>query len=170
MTIRQINSMTAGEFVQAFGSVFESSRWVADRAWKTAPFRSLDELREQMNRAVAEASHEEQLALIRAHPDLGTRARMSRSSSDEQAGAGLDRLPHSGYERLLQLNAAYRERFGFPFIFAVRGSDQATVLRELEKRLHSTPEQEFAEALRQVYRIARFRIEEVAAGEPEGHH
>jgi len=93
--------------------------------------------------------------------DLGTRARIGESSTREQAGAGLGRLNREEYDRLLRLNAEYRARFGFPFLYAVKGSGKAEILAALEARLQSEPDEEFAEALRQVFRIARFRLEEI---------
>ena len=107
-----------------------------------------------------QATRDERLALLRAHPDLGTRARMSDASVGEQQGAGLDRLTAEEFDRLQQLNHAYREKFGFPFLFAVKGSTKHDVLAALERRLPSTPEEEFEEALRQVGRIALFRLRE----------
>ena len=112
-----------------------------------------------MNGEVAAASPEEQLALFRAHPDLGTRAKTSPSSNSEQAGAGLDRLTSGEYKRLLDLNTAYLKKFGFPFLYAVKGADKFAILEALDRRLNSNPQDEFQEALRQVYRIARFRLE-----------
>ena len=111
--------------------------------------------------AVSASSRDEQLALLRAHPDLGTRARMTEASAGEQAGAGLDRLTPPEFERLRQLNTAYREKFGFPFLFAVKGSTTHDVLAALEARLPAMVNEEFAEALRQVYRIAWFRLQDV---------
>jgi len=93
-----------------------------------------------------------------AHPDLGTRARISAASTGEQAGAGLDRLTPEEFERLHEMNSAYHHKFGFPFLFAVRGSTKYDILQALEQRLEVPPEQEFREALRQVYRIAGFRL------------
>jgi 2-oxo-4-hydroxy-4-carboxy-5-ureidoimidazoline decarboxylase len=110
--------------------------------------------------AVAEASPAEQLSLIRAHPDLGTRARMSAASEGEQAGAGLDRLTPSEFDRLHRLNAAYREKFGFPFIYALKGAAKQSILAALETRLAAEPEAERAAALAQIYRIAQFRLED----------
>ena len=92
-------------------------------------------------------------------PDLGTRARISDASQHEQAGAGLDHLTREEFDLLTRLNTAYRERFGFPFLYAVKGSTTHDILRALEARLHNSPETEFEEALRQVERIARFRLE-----------
>jgi OHCU decarboxylase len=149
------------QFVAAVGHVFEDSPWVARRAWAGLPVASLDELCERMNDVVMAADRGEQLALLRAHPDLGTRARIGESSTREQAGAGLDRLNPDEYERLLRLNGEYRDRFGFPFLYAVKGSGKAQILAAFEERLQSEPDEEFAEALRQVFRIARFRLEEI---------
>ena len=106
------------------------------------------------------ASMEEQLALLRAHPDLGTRARMTDASSGEQAGAGLDSLSPGEFARLHALNTAYRDTFGFPFLYAVKGSTKHDILKALEARASAGREEEFREALRQVSRIARFRLED----------
>jgi 2-oxo-4-hydroxy-4-carboxy-5-ureidoimidazoline decarboxylase len=114
-----------------------------------------------MTTVVETATEPQQLALLRAHPDLGTRARVSDVSSAEQQGAGLDRLDVAEFARVQELNANYRARFGFPFLFAVKGSTKHDVLAALEARIGMTRDAEFEEALRQVYRIARFRLEEV---------
>jgi 2-oxo-4-hydroxy-4-carboxy-5-ureidoimidazoline decarboxylase len=158
LSIEQINRLTQDEFTVAVGWVFEHSPWVAERASRQRPFQSCDHLSERMNGEVAAASPEQQLALLRAHPDLGTRAKISPSSTSEQAGAGLDRLTAGEYQRLLDLNSAYRKKFGFPFLYAVKGADKFDMLEALERRLNSNREDEFQEALQQVYRIARFRL------------
>src|SRR3954451_9159994 len=111
-----------------------------------------------MTAQVAAATREEQLALLRAHPDLGTRARLTDASRGEQSGAALDSLTPEEFERLTALNTAYRDRFGFPFLFAVKGSTKHDILTALESRVSANVEDEFAEALRQVYQIARFRL------------
>ena len=98
------------------------------------------------------------MALLRAHPDLGTRARISAASTAEQSGAGLDRLTPDEFERLQRLNSAYRDKFGFPFLFAVKGSTKYDILQALERRIQASPDAERQEALRQVYRIAEFRL------------
>ncbi len=160
MTLDELNAGERGHFVAALGSIFEASPWVAERAWPQRPFASLDALHGAMTAAVSAASRDEQLALLRAHPDLGTRARMTRASADEQAGAGLDRLTPDEFDRLRRLNSAYRDTFGFPFLLAVKGSTTYDVLTALEARLSAAPDEEFAEAIRQVFRIARFRLED----------
>jgi len=161
VTISQLNALGVNDFAEQVGWVFEHSSWVARRTWKHRPFASLDDLHTRMTGEVACASTVEKLALLRAHPDLGTRAKVSASSAKEQAGAGLDQMSPVEFARLHQLNEAYKEKFGFPFLYAVKGSSKLRIMQSLEARLQSTPEEEFQEALRQVYRIACFRLEEI---------
>jgi 2-oxo-4-hydroxy-4-carboxy-5-ureidoimidazoline decarboxylase len=162
-TLEALNASNRDGFVDAVGWVFEHSPWVAEQAWSQRPFRSLDALLQVMTAAVANADRELQLELLRAHPDLGARARMSDASTGEQTGAGLDHLSRDEFDRLQRLNTAYRERFGFPFLFAVKGSTRHDVLAALERRLGCSVVEEFDEALRQVYRIAEFRLRDALA-------
>jgi 2-oxo-4-hydroxy-4-carboxy-5-ureidoimidazoline decarboxylase len=161
MTLADLNASDRDGFVAAIGWIFEHSPWAAERAWGRRPFGSLDELQVALVAEVAAARRDEQLALLRAHPDLGSRAGMTEASSSEQAGAGLDRLTVDEFERLQQLNRAYREKFGFPFLLAVKGGSTHDVLTALAARLPAAPDDEFAEALRQVFRIAWFRLQDV---------
>lgn len=158
MTIDTLNALDRDSFVATIGWVFEHSPWVAERAWTKRPFANPASLHQSMVVEVEAALREEQLALLRAHPDLGTRARVSVASSAEQGGAGLDRLTPEEYEELQRLNNSYRAKFGFPFLFAVKGSTKHDILRALRARLNSGIEEEYTEALGQVYRIAQFRI------------
>ena len=159
MTIEELNSKDRSGFVAAIGWVFEGSPWVAERAWDKRPFATLDALHDALSSVVASAELGEQTSLMRAHPELGVRAGMSDTSSREQTSAGLDALTRSDLERLQSLNAAYREKFGFPFLFAVKGRTAQDVLNAIERRLTSPRDEEHREALRQVYQIARFRLE-----------
>ena len=159
MTLTDLNAADRDRFVAAVGWVFEHSPWVAERAWDRRPFASLDALHTTMVIVMNEANAEAQLALLRAHPDLGARAKMSEASTGEQAGAGLDTLTPAEFERLQRLNREYRDRFGFPFLFAVKGATRHDIIAALERRLVAGHDDEFAEALRQVARIARFRLE-----------
>lgn len=163
MTIPEINALDQPSFVEALGWIFEDSPWVAERAWHQRPFASLTGLHAAMTSVVKQAGHAEQLALIRAHPDLGARARMSAASVGEQNGAGLDRLTPDEFGRLQRLNSAYREKFGFPFLYAVKGSTKEAILHALELRLAAEPAAEHAEALAQIERIAQFRLEDMFA-------
>ncbi len=114
-----------------------------------------------MRDVVEGATRDEQLALLCAHPDLGARAKMSEASIGEQAGAGLDSLTVQEYVSLSIMNGLYRNKFGFPFLFAVKGSTKHDILEALARRLDAAPEDEFRVALEQVYRIARFRLEAI---------
>jgi 2-oxo-4-hydroxy-4-carboxy-5-ureidoimidazoline decarboxylase len=164
MTIAELNALDRDAFVEAIGWIFEESPWVAERAWAHRPFTSVDALHAAMVDIVQQASVSEQLALLHAHPDLGTRARISGVSAGEQRGAGLDRLTRGEYERLQRLNDEYRRKFGFPFLFAVKGSTKEDVLAALDMRVRRSRDEELAEALRQVYRIAGFRLDDVTRG------
>jgi 2-oxo-4-hydroxy-4-carboxy-5-ureidoimidazoline decarboxylase len=161
MTIAELNALDRGPFIETLGWIFEESPWVAERAWGSRPFADVDALHQQMTLVVSQAARDEQLALLRAHPDLGARARMSDASVGEQATAGLDRLSPRDVERLHALNSAYREKFAFPFLYAVKGSTPQQILDALEQRLPRAVDEEFAEALRQVGRIARFRLDQL---------
>jgi 2-oxo-4-hydroxy-4-carboxy-5-ureidoimidazoline decarboxylase len=161
VTISELNRLDRAGFVEAIGWIFEHSPWVAERTFDARPFASLDALHTAMAEQVERSTFTERLALLQAHPDLGARARLSQASTKEQAGAGLDSLTPGEFEQLHRLNAAYRTRFGFPFLLAVKGSTKHDVLRALQARMESSPEDEYREALRQVYRIARFRLEDL---------
>jgi OHCU decarboxylase len=162
MTLDGINSFDRGTFVAAFGDVFEHSPWVAERAFASAPFASGDELHDAMCRVMLEATPAEQLALIRAHPQLAGKAairgELTQASMREQQGAGLDQCSPEEFARLTALNAAYQEKFGFPFIIAVRGHTRESVIAAMQTRLANDVETEHAEALRQIERIAGFRL------------
>jgi OHCU decarboxylase len=164
MTLDELNAMDCESFVAAIGWVFEDSPWVARRAWDLRPFATREVLHRAMGSQVESAEREEQLALLRAHPDLGARARMSAASTLEQGGAGLDQLTAEEYQDLTAWNQAYRAKFGFPFLFAVKGSDKRVIMEALRRRAAADPEAEVAEALAQVYRIAGFRLETVIEG------
>jgi 2-oxo-4-hydroxy-4-carboxy-5-ureidoimidazoline decarboxylase len=165
MTVAELSQLPQDQFVESLGWIFEDSPWVAERAWAQRPFADLDAVHAAMIAVVASASRGEQLSLLCAHPDLGSRARMSTASVGEQAGVGLDRLTPEEYARLHDLNSRYRAKFGFNFLFAVKGSTKHDILEALERRIESTPEQEFQEALQQVYRIASFRLRDAVTQE-----
>ncbi|MET0371082.1 MAG: 2-oxo-4-hydroxy-4-carboxy-5-ureidoimidazoline decarboxylase [Sphingobium sp.] len=144
-------------------ALFEHSPWFEERA--DARPSSGDRWTDLMT-VVEEASPEEQLALIQAHPELAGKAAMDRTLTDasaaEQASAGLDRLTPDEYARFHALNAAYRARFGFPFIICVRLTDKAGILAAMEARLANDRETEIAAALEQIGEIVRLRLEDMA--------
>ena len=159
-TLTELNTLDQDEWTAALGWIFEESPWVMHEAWLQRPFSSVDHLHTLAMTCVQTAPREAQLALLMAHPDLGARAKLSEASQGEQSGAGLTSLTAEEFARLHSLNRAYRERFGFPFLYAVKGSGKHEILSALQQRLENSPDQEFDEALLQVFRIARFRLED----------
>ncbi len=161
MTIDEINALDQAGFVEKLGWIFERSPWVAERAWERRPFRSLDALHAAMVAEVERATYEEQLEFLRAHPDLGERAALTAASAAEQAAAGLDQLSPADFASLQSMNASYRQKFGFPFLYAVKGSNWQDILLGLVIRMEDDPEEEFHTALFEAARIARFRLEAI---------
>jgi 2-oxo-4-hydroxy-4-carboxy-5-ureidoimidazoline decarboxylase len=158
MTLEQINALPQAAFVEALGWIFEHSPWVAERAWEKRPFADVDALYAAMRDVVEAASRGEQLALLKAHPDLGTRLPMSAASVSEQSESGFAELEDAEMDILRALNSEYRKKFDFPFIYAVKGSPARDIVYALQIRSDNTAEEEFHEALYQVYRIAYFRL------------
>jgi 2-oxo-4-hydroxy-4-carboxy-5-ureidoimidazoline decarboxylase len=163
MTLAEANALAAPDFVARFGDVAEHSPWVAERAETQRPFTSVDAMVAAFQAAIREASDARQLDLIRAHPDLASRAAMAEESRKEQAGAGLDRLSADEFARLTDLNNRYRDRFGIPFILAVKGATPHQILDSFAARLGNDLDTELANALDQVCRIVGFRLAERVA-------
>src|SRR5579862_8489188 len=152
--MEELNSMSRDEFTSALGWIFENSPWVAAQAWEKRPFSSRKDVHGAMVEEVEHAGRARQLALLQSHPDLGTRAKVSAASAGEQAGVGLDRLTPEEFADFSEWNRAYRGKFGIPFLYAVKGSTKLEILNALCIRVESSPEEEFRQALREVYRIA----------------
>ncbi|QIG49683.1 2-oxo-4-hydroxy-4-carboxy-5-ureidoimidazoline decarboxylase [Nordella sp. HKS 07] len=160
ITLADINAMTGADFIAAFSDVAENSPWVAEAAWRKRPFASREDVVAAFERAMRAAPDAAKLALIRAHPDLATKARLTQDSTSEQAGAGLDRLSPDEFARFTALNDTYKARFGFPFIFAVKGATKEQILAAFAARIENSPEAEFETAMTQIARIFRFRLED----------
>ena len=164
LTIDKVNALSADAFVDRVGWIFEHSPWVAERTAAARPFADRDGLHQAMIQTMRNGSPDEQLALLNAHPDLGARARMSDASVNEQANAGLDQLTREEFDTLQRLNSDYKQKFAFPFLYAVKGSTKHDIIRALEQRLGRPHTDEWEEALTQVARIAGFRIEDLIDG------
>lgn len=145
--------MTRDAFLARYGGVYEHSPWVAEACWPPP-----EDLAGAMRAVVDAAPRERKLALIRVHPELASRTRMAEASVKEQAGVGLDQCTPAEFEAFQRLNAAYNARFGFPFIYAVKGATRAEILAAFEARLGNDPETEFETAIAQIHRIAGFRL------------
>lgn len=156
--IAQLNQMSQAEFVTALGAVFEETPKIAAHAWEKRPFTDVADLHQQMVNVVNKMSKEEQKALIQVHPDLGSKAKMAVASVQEQSGLGLDRLTAAEYERFGVLNSNYKAKFNFPFIVAVKNHTKDSIFTTFERRLENTVDQEFAQAISEIFQIAQFRL------------
>ena len=163
MQLADLNCMDRDAFVAALRGVFEHSPWVAERSAGDRPFASIGALHAAMVAAMERALASEQLTLLREHPELAGKAairgELTANSTREQDDAGLGQCSPAEYARITELNRRYSAKFGFPFILAVTGHDREGILREFARRVEQDRATEFAEALRQVARIARFRLE-----------
>jgi OHCU decarboxylase len=165
--IEALNAANREQFVGQAGFAFEHSPWIADAVWEQRPFADVAALHAAMVAVVSEAESARQLALIRAHPDLAGRVaregRLTPSSAGEQASAGLDRLDDAMRARFDRLNAAYKERFDFPFVICAREHTSASILDALERRATNAPAVEVTTALAEIAKIARLRLEDAFA-------
>ncbi|SET92023.1 2-oxo-4-hydroxy-4-carboxy-5-ureidoimidazoline decarboxylase [Paenibacillus sp. NFR01] len=161
LTVEQINAMDQESFTKALGGIFEHSPWVAEAAYRHRPFASAEVLHEAMLGEVREAGEEKILELLRAHPDLATRLKVTPLSAAEQQGAGLDRLTPEEFAALTELNAAYTAKFGFPFILAVRGKTKEEIIVSISSRVLRAYEDERAQALTEIGKITGFRLSDL---------
>ncbi|QRX81315.1 allantoate amidohydrolase [Glaciimonas sp. PAMC28666] len=166
-TLEQLNGCDANTFVSTLQGIYEHSSWIPERAASNRPFLNITELKLALEATVRSASEDEQLGLIRAHPELAGKAAISGQltveSTGEQAKAGLNNCSPDEFATLQTLNAAYNARFTFPFILAVKGADgqglsREAIIKAFSRRLKNQIADEKAEALRQIGRIAEMRI------------
>ncbi|HYE40600.1 MAG TPA: allantoate amidohydrolase [Ramlibacter sp.] len=169
-TLTELNQLDAPAFAARLNGIYEHSPWIPERAAQARPFATLDALKVAMQEVVALASQEEKLGLLRAHPELAGRAaiagELTQESTGEQAKSGLNRCSAEEFAELQRLNAEYNAKFGFPFILAVKGPTGEGLTRELViatfgRRLRNRPQDEMAECLRQVHRIAEMRLNDL---------
>ena len=160
-------------FLARFGGVFEQSPWIAAAAWELGPHASVAALHAAMVAAVDAAPRTARLALIGAHPELAGKAAiagtLTAESTREQAAAGLDRLTPEQHAQILALTAAYRERFGFPFVVCAREHTADSIIAAATARLAHAPDDEERAALAEIAKIAALRLDDLVADDPEGH-
>jgi len=161
-------------FIEAYGGIYEDSPWVAEAVWPQAEAGALDTpgaMQAAMRATVEAAGESAKAALIRAHPELAARAaasgELSGASKEEQSQAGLNALTPEQAARFETLNTHYKERFGFPFIIAVRRLSAEDILTRFEERVNNAPEREFTTAMTEIHKIAQLRLEAMAAGEDD---
>lgn len=165
LSLTQINGLSQADFTMIVGPVFEHSPWISERSWPKRPFTNIAHLYAVMCDRVRESTGEEKLSLIRAHPDLVGKAALAggltRESKGEQASAGLDALSPKEIALFQKQNAAYREKFNFPFVICARLNKKEAILAGFESRLENTADQEIAIALKEIFKIAELRLRDL---------
>jgi 2-oxo-4-hydroxy-4-carboxy-5-ureidoimidazoline decarboxylase len=168
-TLADLNASSKDDFVAALANVFEYSPWIAEQASSARPFAGVKQLFDAMKSAVAGATPELRLALIKAHPDLANKtqraAGLTAESNAEQNSVGLDRLSDAEYEAFERVNNAYRAKFSFPYIVCVRRHTKDSILRDFERRLPSDMTAEVATSIAEICRIAALRLDQLVAGD-----
>ena len=176
ITLDKLNRTSDAEFAQALTGTYEDSPWIVEAAASKRPFATLAALKRALVEVVRQAPREQQLALIRAHPELAGKAMVARTltaeSAHEQGKAGLTECTPEEFAHIQQLNADYNKKFGFPFILAVRGPrgtgmSKRAIIATFARRLANHPDFEFAEALRNIHRIAELRLNDKFGVVPE---
>lgn len=161
--LAELSGLPQADFVARLEGIFEHSPWIAERAWRAGPFASIEALHSALCLVVDTAAPSEQLGLIRAHPELAGKeanaGTLTTASNAEQRGAGLDRCSTDELQRLRRLNSDYRQRFGFPFVVAVKGLTRYQIMDTVEARLNNDRDTEFRTCLREIGKIARFRLD-----------
>ncbi|WP_295614243.1 2-oxo-4-hydroxy-4-carboxy-5-ureidoimidazoline decarboxylase [Chamaesiphon sp. GL140_3_metabinner_50] len=157
-SLSQINRMDRPQFIQALGEVFEHTPTIAAQVWCQRPFMSIEDLHQKMMEIVFSFEVKQKLALVRAHPDLGSKVKMAESSVQEQSGVGLDRLSADEYTQFQKLNQSYLEKFDFPLIIAVKNHTKSSILAAFDRRLQNSADAELTTAIEEISQIARFRL------------
>lgn len=166
------SQLTQADFVAIFADIYEHSPWVAEQAYQQYQAQKVDgnidditSLQQCMADILLAANHEQQLALINAHPDLAGRAavngELTAASTSEQAGAGIDQCTTEEFNNFTQLNDAYKAKFNFPFIKAVRGANRFLILADFKRRIQNDADTEFKQALSEINKIAAFRLNDL---------
>lgn len=167
ISLPALSALPREAFTACLGEIFEHSPWIAERTWTARPFDDVDALHAAMVAVVEGASEAEQLALIRAHPELAGKeaatGTLTEASTGEQRSAGLDRCSAEELHRLHGLNSRYRERFGFPFVIAVKGLTRYQIMDAIEARLNNDRATEVRACLHEIARITRFRLDALFA-------
>ena len=161
--INKINKLPKSEFIKVFANIFENTRWIAEELYNQKPFNDFEELSSKILNIFETTTKEKKLKILKDHPDLANKAKISLLTSDslkEQTSAGLDQCTEEEFNEFKKLNDNYK-KFGFPFILAVKGKTKIKILNNFRKRVSSDPEIEFAEAVKQVKQIANMRLKEL---------
>jgi len=163
--INKINNLSQGKFIGVFGNVFENASWIAEKLYAQKPFRNFKDLSEKMLNIFELADKKNKLMILNSHPDLADKTKiglLTTDSNKEQNTAGLDQCSEEEFEKFKNLNQKYKEKFGFPFIYAVKDKSKIKILNNFKERVAYDINVEFIEAVKQVKKIAGFRINEIS--------
>ena len=157
----KINNLSKSDFISTFGNVFEKTDWIAEKAYETKPFDTLNQLSSKMMEIFENSKKENHLAILNAHPNLAIEKKLTDDSQKEQTNANLKQCSDQEFKEFTQLNIDYIKKFRFPFILAVKGKVKEETLEKFRKRLKNDINVEFEEAKKQVKKIASFRLNEI---------
>ena len=163
-TIDKINKLSRSEFVEIFANIFEKTKWIAEKLYNQKPFDDFKDLCSKMLGIFETAGKETQLKILGAHPDLADKVTvnlLTSNSRSEQSNAGLDQCSEEEFNEFKNLNKSYRQKYGFPFVIAVKGKNKMEILSEFRKRILNSVDEEFNEAIIQVGKIANLRLNEI---------
>ena len=162
--INKINKLSKSEFIKVFANIFENAAWIAEELYKQKPFNDYEDLSSKMLDIFENTSKKNQIKILNAHPDLANNTKISSLTQDsikEQNSAGLDQCTENEFNEFKNLNDKYKKRFGFPFIYAVKGKSKIEILNNFKQRVSCDINVEFIEAKKQVKKIASLRIKKI---------
>ena len=162
--INKINKLSEGEFIKVFANIFENAAWIAKELYKQKPYEDFNNLSSKMLEIFENTSKENQLKILNAHPDLADKTKIGSltvDSNKEQSNAGLDQCTEKEFNEFKNLNDKYKKKFGFPFIYAVKGREKKEILSNFRQRSLNDINVEFIEAKKQVKTIASLRLNEI---------
>jgi len=162
--INKINNLSKAEFAQMFGNIFENAIWIAKKLYEKKPFKNFEDLYKQMLSIFETTNKQNKLRILNSHPDLADKTRiglLTEDSNKEQNNAGLDRCSEKEFEEFKNLNIKYKKKFGFPFIYAVKGKSKTEILNNFKERVKCDISDEFNQAIKQIKKIATLRINEI---------
>jgi len=163
-TIDKINKLSRSEFVEIFANIFEKTKWIAEKLYNQKPFDDFKDLCSKMLGIFETAGRETQLKILEAHPDLADKVTvnlLTSNSRSEQNIAGLDQCSEEEFNEFKNLNNEYKKKFGFPFIYAVKGKEKKDILSNFRQRSSNNIDVEFIEAKKQVKTIASLRLNKI---------
>jgi len=163
-TIDKINKSSQSEFIKIFDNIFEKAKWIAEKLYTQKPFSDFEELSSKILNIFETATKEKQLKILNSHPDLADKTKigsLTTESREEQSNAGLDQCSEEEFIEFKNLNEKYKKKFGFPFIYAVKGKSKMEILSNFRRRISYDINDEFIEAKKQVKKIASLRLNEI---------